>query len=69
MVKLHCTDNFFAPLDDDKKKLNTWRDLITIASVFPNISFCYKGVISQSVNPWSPAGGGGGGHKAPSAFL
>ena len=47
-VKLHCVDvNFFALLDDDRKKVNTWRDLITIAFVFPCISFCYKGVISN----------------------
>ena len=45
-VKLHCVDvNFFAPLDDDKKKVNTWKDFITIAFVFPSISVCYKGVI------------------------
>ena len=34
-------------LGDDKKKVSTWRDLITIAFVFPSISFCYKGMISN----------------------
>ena len=42
-VKLHCVDVVL--LNVDKKKVNTWTE--TIAFVFPSISVCYKGPISN----------------------